>query len=40
MIMGIHGAVAPVVYGGKIRAVMAYLDRRRCRRAISRRSTS
>ena len=27
MIMAIHGAVAPVVYGGKIRAVMAYLDR-------------
>ncbi len=27
MIMGIPGAVAPVVYGGKIRAVMAYLDR-------------
>lgn len=27
MIMGIQGAVAPVVYGGKIRAVMAYLDR-------------
>ncbi len=27
MIMGIQGAVAPVVYGGKIRAVMIYLDR-------------
>ncbi len=27
MIMAIPGAVAPVVYGGKIRAVMAYLDR-------------
>src|SRR5271169_2123780 len=27
MIMGIPGAVAPVVFGGKIRAVMAYLDR-------------
>ena len=27
MIMGIPGAVAPVVYGGKVRAVMAYLDR-------------
>jgi multidrug efflux pump subunit AcrB len=27
MIMSINGAVAPVVYGGKIRAVMAYLDR-------------
>jgi multidrug efflux pump subunit AcrB len=27
MIMSLNGAVAPVVYGGKIRAVMAYLDR-------------
>src|SRR5262249_55110735 len=27
MIMTINGAVAPVVYGGKIRAVLAYLDR-------------
>ncbi len=27
MIMGVPGAVAPVVFGGKIRAVMAYLDR-------------
>ena len=27
MIMGIPGAVAPVVFGGKVRAVMAYLDR-------------
>ncbi len=27
MIMGVPGAVAPVVYGGKLRAVMAYLDR-------------
>ena len=27
MIMAIPGAVAPVVYGGKIRAIMAYLDR-------------
>ncbi len=27
MIMSIPGAVAPVVYGGKIRAVMLYLDR-------------
>ena len=27
MIMSIPGAIAPVVYGGKIRAVMAYLDR-------------
>ncbi len=26
MIMGIPGAVAPVVYGGKLRAVLAYLD--------------
>ena len=26
MIMSIPGAVAPVVFGGKIRAVMAYLD--------------
>ena len=26
-IMAIPGAVAPVVYGGKVRAVMAYLDR-------------
>ncbi|MBX6312026.1 MAG: efflux RND transporter permease subunit [Isosphaeraceae bacterium] len=26
-IMGIQGAVAPVVFGGKIRAVMIYLDR-------------
>src|SRR6516225_3174098 len=27
MIMGQPGAVAPVVYGGRVRAVMAYLDR-------------
>jgi multidrug efflux pump subunit AcrB len=27
MIMGIPGAVAPVVYGGKLRAVLAYMDR-------------
>ncbi|MHC5540942.1 efflux RND transporter permease subunit, partial [Singulisphaera rosea] len=27
MIMTINGAVAPVVYGGKVRAVLAYLDR-------------
>jgi multidrug efflux pump subunit AcrB len=27
MVMGISGAVAPVVYGGKLRAVMAYIDR-------------
>jgi multidrug efflux pump subunit AcrB len=26
MIMGVPGAVAPVVYGGKLRAVLAYLD--------------
>ena len=29
MIMGQPGAVAPVVYGGKIRAVMVYLDRQK-----------
>src|SRR4051812_4792164 len=29
MIMSINGAVSPVVYGGKIRAVMAYLDRQK-----------
>jgi multidrug efflux pump subunit AcrB len=29
MIMNIQGAVAPVVYGGKIRAVLAYLDRQK-----------
>ena len=27
MIMGIRGAVAPVVYGGKLRAVLAYMNR-------------
>lgn len=27
MIMAIPGAVAPVVYGGKLRAIMAYLDK-------------
>ncbi|HXT58086.1 MAG TPA: efflux RND transporter permease subunit, partial [Pirellulales bacterium] len=27
MVIAVPGAVAPVVYGGKIRAVMAYLDR-------------
>ncbi len=27
MIMGVPGAVAPVVFGGKLRAVMVYLDR-------------
>jgi multidrug efflux pump subunit AcrB len=27
MVMGIPGAIAPVVYGGKVRAVIAYLDR-------------
>src|SRR3954467_14498838 len=29
MLMSINGAVAPVVYGGKIRAVLAYLDRQK-----------
>src|SRR5947209_20000501 len=29
MIMGVPGAVAPVVYGGKLRAVLAYMDRSR-----------
>jgi multidrug efflux pump subunit AcrB len=29
MIMNINGAVAPVVYGGKIRAVLAYIDRQK-----------
>ncbi len=29
MLMSINGAVAPVVYGGKIRAVIAYLDRQK-----------
>jgi multidrug efflux pump subunit AcrB len=29
MLMSLPGAVAPVVYGGKIRAVMAYLDRQK-----------
>ena len=29
MIMGQPGAVAPVVFGGKVRAVMAYLDRQK-----------
>jgi multidrug efflux pump subunit AcrB len=29
MIMGIPGAVAPVVYGGKVRAVLVYLDRQK-----------
>ena len=28
-IMGIQGAIAPVVYGGRIRAVMVYLDRQK-----------
>src|SRR3954467_3877823 len=27
MIMGVPGAVAPVVYGGKLRAILAYMDR-------------
>ncbi len=39
MIMGVQGAVAPVVYGGRLRAVMAYLDRAKLQRAICRRST-
>ena len=29
MIMGVPGAVAPVVYGGRLRAVLAYMDRAR-----------
>jgi multidrug efflux pump subunit AcrB len=29
MIMGIPGSVAPVVYGGRLRAVIAYMDRAR-----------
>ncbi len=29
MIMGVSGAVAPVVYGGRLRAVIAYMDRSR-----------
>jgi multidrug efflux pump subunit AcrB len=29
MLMSINGAVAPVVFGGKIRAVIAYLDRQK-----------
>lgn len=29
MIMGVEGAVAPVVYGGRLRAVLAYMDRDR-----------
>jgi multidrug efflux pump subunit AcrB len=29
MIMGVPGAVAPVVYGGRLRAVIAYMDRAR-----------
>jgi multidrug efflux pump subunit AcrB len=29
MIMAVPGAVAPVVYGGKLRAVLAYMDRER-----------
>ena len=29
MLMSVNGAVAPVVYGGKIRAVMAYIDRQK-----------
>ena len=37
---GQPGAVAPVVYGGKIRAVMAYLDRQKMQARDLRRSTS
>ena len=40
MVMSINGAISPVVYGGKIRAVLAYLDRKKLGRAGSRRSTS
>src|SRR4051794_9104364 len=29
MLMSINGAITPVVYGGKIRAVLAYLDRQK-----------
>src|SRR5918912_1307313 len=29
MVMGVPGAVAPVVYGGRLRAVLAYMDRQR-----------
>src|SRR3954465_992594 len=29
MLMSLQGAITPVVYGGKIRAVMAYLDRQK-----------
>jgi len=29
MLMSVNGAVAPVVYGGKVRAVIAYLDRQK-----------
>ncbi len=29
MLMSLEGAITPVVYGGKIRAVMAYLDRQK-----------
>ncbi len=29
MIMAVNGAVAPVVYGGRLRAVLAYLDRQK-----------
>ena len=40
MIMAHPGAVAPVVYGGKIRAVLAYLDREQAAGPrASRRST-
>ncbi len=39
MIMGVQGAVAPVVFGGKIRSVMVYLDREKMQARGSRRST-
>ncbi len=38
MIMGVPGAVAPVVYGGKLRAVMAYVDRTKLQARSFRRS--
>ena len=38
--MSINGAIAPVVYGGKIRAVMAYLDRQKLQARGLSRSTS
>ena len=39
MIMSKPGAIAPVVYGGKIRAVMLYLDRKKMQARHLRRST-